>query len=315
MLGYIVRRLAGAIVVLILATIITFLMGELIPGDPARMMMGQMATEEMLDTVRAEWGLDKPLHVRFTKWLGAILLHGDFGRSPFYRTATSTLVAKMLPVTAELLVLSLLATVLVAVPLGLFAAFHAGTWIDRLIRRTAMLFSAVPDFIQATVLLLVFTVYLRILPASGYVDLWVDPAANLRLLILPIASIVIFFVAELSRYVRAVAIDVLLKQYITTARAKGISERKVKYKHVLRNSLIPLITILGVYITYGMGGVIIQETIFSLPGLGKLAMSAVMNRDFMVLRTIVLFTAMVAVVVNLLVDILYGVVDPRIRYD
>ena len=145
MISYVIRRLAGAVVVLCLAAVITFLMGELIPGDPARMMAGQLATEQTLATLRASWGLDKPLPVRFYKWLEAILLRGDFGTSPFYRMSTTSLIAKMLPVTVELLVLSMLATLLVVIPLGLFAAFHAGTLLDRLITRSAMLISATPD--------------------------------------------------------------------------------------------------------------------------------------------------------------------------
>lgn len=315
MFGFLVRRCMGAVLVLVLATVGTFLLGALVPGDPARMMLGPLATQDQIAAVRARWGLDEPLPVQFGVWVERMVVHGDFGRSPFYNMTNLELLSKVLPVTLELMLLSFVLSLAVSIALGLATARHRGSTFDRITMGIIMVVSAIPDFVLASILLLVFTVKLRLLPSANYVSFATDPAANLSRMVLPTISMMAFYIAQLTRYVRSASIEIGASTYIAAARARGLSERAVKYKHILRNALIPLLTIAGVHITYALGGVIVQETVFSLPGIGRLALAAILNRDFWVLRTIVLFTAVVAVVLSLVIDLAYGLIDPRIRYD
>ena len=305
-------RVIGVIPTLIGISILVFAINYLIPGDPALIMAGSEATPEVVASLRKQWGLDQPVYVRYFAWLGNMLT-GNLGDSYFSRQTVTQLVGNALPVTVELAVLSLLVAVLIAVPTGIISAVKAGSLFDLAAAAFAFIGLSIPSFWLGIVLIYVFAVYLQVLPAGGFTPVSNSISGNLQSMILPAIALGTFASTQLMRYLRASLLDVLHADYIRTARAKGMRERSVLMLHAVRNALIPFTTVLGVQMGYLLGGTVIAESVFALPGIGRLVLTAVLNRDYQVATGIIFLIAASFVIINLLVDLLYPVLDPRVR--
>jgi len=314
MAGYIVRRLGTAIITIFAISFLAFLFVALLPGNPAEILLGPWATPEAVKTLTAKWGLDQPLLVRYGVWLHNFL-RGDFGFSLTSRKPVTELVLTALPVTAELCFLACLVGCMVGIPAGILAAGVRSRVVSQLVIAVAVLAQSIPSFVSALGLILLFSFKLKVLPLSGYAPLSAGIRLNLQHMCLPSLSLGLVLGGFLARYVRGCLLEVLQSDYIRTARAKGLSETVVLLKHAFRTSTIPVVSLLGAQIVWLLGGAIIQETVFVLPGMGRLVVHSVMNRDYAVVQATVLIMAVIAAVVNLLVDLLYGILDPRIRYE
>jgi peptide/nickel transport system permease protein len=312
MTRYLIVRVLSVIPTLLGVSVLVFAVTYFIPGDPALIMAGSEATPEVVASLRAQWGLDQPVHVRYLSWLGNIL-RGNLGDSYFSRQTVTQLVGNALPVTVQLALMSLLVAVLIAVPTGIVSAVKAGSWFDVGAAALGFVGLSIPGFWLGIMLIYVFGVYLQVLPAGGFVAVQDGLGANLRSMILPAIALGTFASTQLMRYLRASLLDVLNADYIRTARAKGVREWAVLIRHAVRNALIPFTTVLGVQMGYLLGGTVITEQVFALPGIGRLVLSAVLNRDYQVATGIIFLIAAAFVVINLLVDLLYPVLDPRVR--
>ena len=310
--AYILRRLFQAIPVLFLITAIVFLVVYFIPGDPAMVVLGQGASPDAVASMRERLGLNEPLPIRYGRWLSAVL-QGDLGNSILSRQPVTALIERALPVTLYLTVFSLLIAVAIAVPMGTIAALRQNSWIDLVCTTWAFLGVSIPGFWLAIMLLYLFGVRLRWVPLQGYVSPREDLTDGLRTLVLPAVTLGVFLSGPLMRYLRSSVLQVLSQDYVRVARAKGMSERRVILRHILRNSLIPFVTVLGIQLGYLMGGAVVIEQVFVLPGIGRLARDAIGNRDFPVVQGVVLVVAVGFVLINIVVDVLYSVLDPRIR--
>jgi peptide/nickel transport system permease protein len=285
-----------------------------LPGDPSLSIIGsEGASEAMVQNLRQELGLDQPIVVQYFKWLGA-LVSGDFGISIRTRAHVLTLFGQRLPVTLELLGFGILFSLLIAVPMGIFSALRPNTWVDTAGTVIAVSGVAMPQFFLGMILILVFSIWLGWLPSSGYVSPTDNLLANLKGMILPAISLGSVVAAEIMRQLRSSMLEVLNEEYVQTARAKGVPEFQVIIRHALRNALIPVVTLLGMRIGLLIGGIVIIEVVFSLPGIGRLLMNAVLFNDFPVLQTGVLLVALAVTFLNLLADISYSFLDPRIRH-
>jgi peptide/nickel transport system permease protein len=313
MIRYAVRRLLAAVPVLFLVAIIAFLLMRLIPGDPAIVMLGQEADPQTLASLRRDLGLDRPLPVQFATWLGRAA-RGDLGRSIRDHRPVVGAVLERLPATAELTALALAIGVSVALPLGIVTALRRGSVVDFLGSVAALTGVSIPNFWMAVLLIFLFAVVLRWLPPSGYVALTQAPAANLQLMIMPSITLGLWLAAAVTRQVRSSVLEVMDLDFIRTARAKGLRQGRVIAAHVLRNALIPVVTTLGLQTGRLMGGAVITETIFAVPGVGRLAVDAIFARDFPMVQGVVLLMAVAVLLSNLLVDLCYAVLDPRISY-
>jgi len=311
---YILRRLFFIIPVALIVSFLTFMVIHLVPGDPARVLLGEEATPETVAALRLQLGLDKPLIAQFGLWFWQ-LLHGNLGQSIQLQQPVLEAVVQRLPVTAELGISSLLFSLVLAFPLGVYSATHRNTWIDRLVNVLTLTSTAIPVFVLGLILILVFAVDIRLFPPGGYTPFTDDPLANIRSLILPMITLGTGTVAVNMRQIRANMIEVLSQDYVRTARAKGLPERRVQYIHALRNAVIPVITIIGLQVGAIIGGAFVVETIFLWPGVGQLAVSSILSKDYPMIQGIVLLSAFSYMAVNLLVDIFYAVLDPRIRFD
>jgi peptide/nickel transport system permease protein len=314
MTGYIVRRLLTSIIVLFMVTLLVFGALHIIPGDPTTLMLGMEATEEARQALRHQLGLDLPVHIQYLTWLGKVL-RGDLGQSLALKDDISKLLLQRLPTTIPLAVLTMLIAVVIALPAGVLSALKRSSKTDWLISVFAFAGLSFPNFWVGVLLILVFSLYLRVLPPGGYVSIMDDPAEGIRRLLMPAVALGAALAASLTRMTRSSMLEVMGQDYIKTARAKGLAERTVIVAHALRNALIPTVTVLGLQIGQLLGGALIIEEIFSLPGVGRLTIHAVYDRDFPLVQGAVLFIAMVFTMVNLLVDILYVYLDPRIHYD
>ena len=310
--AYILRRLFQAIPVLFLITAIVFLVVYFIPGDPAMVVLGQGASPDAVASMRERLGLNEPLPIRYGRWLSAVL-QGDLGNSILSRQPVTALIERALPVTLYLTAFSLLIAVAIAVPMGTIAALRQNSWIDLVCTTWAFLGVSIPGFWLAIMLLYLFGVRLRWVPLQGYVSPREDLTDGLRTLVLPAVTLGVFLSGPLMRYLRSSVLQVLSQDYVRVARAKGMSERRVILRHILRNSLIPFVTVLGIQLGYLMGGAVVIEQVFVLPGIGRLARDAIGNRDFPVVQGVVLVVAVGFVLINIVVDVLYSVLDPRIR--
>jgi len=294
-------------------TLISFTLCMILPGDPSLAVVGsEGASEEMIKIVRQELGLDQPVVVQYFKWLAA-LVSGDFGISIRTRVHVLTLFGQRLPLTLELLGLGILFALLVAIPMGILSALKPNTWVDTAGTILSVSGVAMPQFFLGMLLILLFPIWLGWLPSSGYVPPAESLAGNLKGMILPAISLGSVVAAEIMRQLRSSMLEVLNEEFVQTARAKGASEFMVIIKHVLRNALIPVVTLLGMRIGRLIGGIVIIEVVFSLPGIGRLLMNAVLFNDFPVLQTGVLLVALAVTFLNLLADISYSFLDPRIR--
>lgn len=314
MTGYIVRRMLTSIIVLFMVTLLVFGALHIIPGDPTTLMLGMEATEEARRALRHQLGLDLPVHIQYFTWLGKVL-RGDLGQSLALKDDNSKLLLQRLPATIPLAVLTMLIAVAIALPAGVLSALKRSSKIDWLISVFAFAGLSLPNFWVGVLLILVFSLYLRVLPPGGYVSIMDDPAEGIRRLLMPAVALGAALAASLTRMTRSSMLEVMGQDYIKTARAKGLAEGTVILGHALRNALIPTVTVMGLQIGQLLGGALIIEEIFSLPGVGRLTIHAVYDRDFPLVQGAVLFIAMVFTMVNLLVDILYVYLDPRIHYD
>lgn len=312
MTRYLIVRVIGVIPTLIGISILVFAINYLIPGDPALIMAGSEATPEVVAALRQQWGLDQPVYIRYLAWLGNMLT-GNLGDSYFSRQTVTQLVGNALPVTLELAMLSLLVAVLIAVPTGIVSAVKAGSWFDLAAAALGFIGLSIPSFWLGIVLIYVFAVYLQVLPAGGFTPISGGIGANLQSMILPSIALGTFASTQLMRYLRASLLDVLHADYIRTARAKGLREKSVLVGHAVRNALIPFTTVLGVQMGYLLGGTVIAESVFALPGIGRLVLTAVLNRDYQVATGIIFLIAASFVLINLVVDMLYPALDPRVR--
>jgi peptide/nickel transport system permease protein len=309
---YLIRRLAQTLPVLVLASIVVFVFLRLVPGDPALILAGPDATPEIVAAIREQMGLNASWPQQYLIWIGHVL-QGDLGRSYITRLPIARLIATAMPATIELALAALCLAVLIGVPSGIISAVWHQRPIDWLITAVNGLVLAVPNFWIAILLILAFAVRLRWLPPGGRVDFSEDPGAAWKSLILPAVTLFPSISAALSRFTRAAMLEVLHEDYVRTARAKGLAPYAVIARHALRNALIPVITILGIQFGRLMGGAVIIENIFAWPGVGRLILQGVLNRDYAVVQGALLLLVTVFIVVNLLVDLLYGVCDPRVR--
>lgn len=312
MTRFTIRRLVQGLLVMWIVATTVFIVFRVVPGDPAAITLGFDAPPEAFEALRDRLGLNDPLVIQYVRWMGD-LLRGDLGTSISHGDASvSSLVFPALWRTLELAVLSILLAVVIAVPLGMLAAIREGTWIDHSARVVTTLGFSMPTYVLAIALLLVFAELFPILPPGGYVPFTADPLKHLSLLILPVATIGIVTAARLTRFMRAGMIEVLSADYVRTAKAKGLTDRTVHYRHAFRNAAIPLMTEVGVSFGLLVGGMVVIEQIFTWPGLGWLMIQSIVTRAFDVVQVAVLVSAAAFVIVNIVVDIVYSVLDPRI---
>ena len=311
MIAVVLRRLGGLVATLLLASVLIFAVLEILPGDPARVMLGPNATADAVDALREQLGLNAPLMDRYVAWVGGMLT-GDMGRSLTYGTGVGALLLERATVSLPLAVVALLLTVSIALPVGLLAASRRGGRTDTTIMALAQLGIAVPNFWFAILLVYVFAVSLRWVPSGGFPG-WDDPAGAVRTLVLPAVALAVPQAAILARVTRSALVEVLEADFVRTARAKGASRRHVLWAHALRNALMPVVTITGLQFAFLLSGVVIIEQVFSLPGLGRLAVQAITQADLPVVRGVVVTLVAVVVITNFVVDLLYAVIDPRLR--
>ncbi|HVU12608.1 MAG TPA: ABC transporter permease [Phototrophicaceae bacterium] len=318
MLRYLTQRAIAFIPTLIGVSILIFAAIRLVPGNAIEAQLGTeagMLTTEQRASLEAYYGLDKPAVVQYFTWVGG-LLHGDLGLSMRFGQPVLDVVVSHFPVTLQLAIMALVIALLIGVPLGILSATHRNTIIDLFGRLFALFGLAMPNFLLATLIIYVLSVYFHYLPNSGnYVDLWVDPGLNLQQMIFPAITLGFAFSASVMRTTRSAMLEVLGQDYMRTARAKGLRERIVINRHALRNALIPVVTITGVELGYLLGGTVIVEQIFSLPGIGRIVFNAISQRDYALVQGVALFVALNFVIVNLMVDVIYTAIDPRISYE
>ena len=313
MLKFIVHRVVLLVPVLLIVTVLASLLIYFTPGDPVRVMLGLRANEEMVAAMRAELGLDKPLYVRYFKWLGNIV-RGNLGRSLQRNEDIGEMILARLPATLELTIFALCITAIIAIPIGVISAVKANTLVDNLCSFFSLFWVSMPGFWIALIALLFFSAKLHLFPISGRLGpIWTTQ--GLWSLLLPGLILGLRQVAIVSRLIRAGMLDVLNEEYIRTARGKGLSERTVIYRHALRNSMIPTVTIFGVQIPELLSVSVILEIVFGWPGLGMLLVDAVFKRDYTLVQSIVLIYSVLVIVVNVMVDTLYAYIDPRIKYE
>ncbi|MCK6427773.1 MAG: ABC transporter permease [Burkholderiaceae bacterium] len=313
MLRYTLKRLLATIPVMGVVALFVFSLLYISPGDPAAVIAGDIATEEDIARIRAQLGLDQPYFVRFGHWL-ADLARGDLGTSIFTKLPVSTLIAQRIEPTLALTVCTLIVAVSLAVPLGVIAAARAGGWIDRVVMAVSVLGFSVPVFVIAYGLILLFAVQLDWLPVQGYRSLADGFGPFIQHMILPSVALGIVYMALIARITRATMLDVLAQDYVRTATAKGLAPGTVLTRHALKNAAVPIVTIIGIGVALLIGGVVVTETVFAIPGLGRLTVDAILRRDYPIIQGITLLFSAVYVLVNLLVDLSYSLFDPRIRY-
>jgi peptide/nickel transport system permease protein len=313
MVGFVARRLLYLVPVLLAVSLLTFLIASLLPGDLAYVILGDQATPEKVEALRHDMGLDQPILIRYFGWLGHIL-QGDFGRS--FRTGQTVLqaVGDRLPVSLELMILAELLGLVIGVPLAIVCAARSGSAFDRFMTSTAFAMLSVPSFLAAILLIYLFAVELHWLPATGYVPLSEDVIGNLRFFVLPALTLALAEWPGIMRVLRSDMITTLQEDYIALARAKGLTPRRILFVHALKPSSLTLVTITGINIGRLIGGAVIVETIFALPGIGRLLVGAIGTRDLVILQGVVLLVASGFVIMNFIVDMLYAILDPRIRH-
>jgi peptide/nickel transport system permease protein len=314
MWGVALRSIMGAIPVLIIVSLITFGLMRLIPGDPAAAIAGLTATAEQLEQLRQDLGLNEPFVVQLAKWYGG-LLQGDLGRSILMGQDVLEVTMIRLPVTIALSLYALVLTLALGLASGIIAALRQNTLVDQLTMVFSMIGISVPNFFLGLLMILLFAVHLGWLPTGGYISLWDDPVGWLRTSTMPALSLALLQMGLLARITRSTMLEVLRQDYIRTARAKGLPGRLVVVKHALTNALIPITTVVGIIISLSISGAVVTESLFSIPGMGQLLTQAVLNRDYPMVQGGLLLTTVFLVVVNILVDITYALLDPRVRYE
>jgi peptide/nickel transport system permease protein len=312
-LAYVIRRLFATIVVMAVVAFVVFLLLYLTPGDPAAILAGDAATVDDIKRVREKLGLDQPFIIRFGEWAWA-LLRGDLGISIFTNLPVTQLIGQRIEPTISLTLCTLIVAVLVAVPMGVIAAAKAGTWIDRSVMGFTVLGFSLPVFVLAYILIMVFSIELDWLPVQGYRPISEGFWEWLRHLILPSTALGTVYMALIARITRASMLDVLAQDYIRTAQAKGLAPDAVLVGHALKNAAVPIMTIIGIGIALLIGGAIVTETVFAIPGIGRLTVDAILRRDYPIIQGVILIFSGAYVLINLAVDLSYMFFDPRIRY-
>jgi peptide/nickel transport system permease protein len=313
MLPYIGRRLLATIPVMAVVAVVVFSLLRLAAGDPAAIIAGDNATSQDVAAIRARLGLDRPLAEQFAIWVGRVV-RGDFGESFFFKKQVSELILDRVEPTLALSVCTLVLTIALAVPLGVLAAWRRGSWIDRSVMGFSVLGFSVPAFVIGYVLIYVFAIELAWLPVQGYQRIGDGIGGFLERLVLPSITLAVVFVALIARITRASVLEVLNADHVRTARAKGLGELPVLLRHVLRNAAVPIVTVIGIGVAVLIGGVVVTESVYGIPGLGRLTVDAVLARDYPTVQAVILVFSVVYVLINLLVDLSYTVLDPRIRY-
>jgi peptide/nickel transport system permease protein len=313
MIAFILRRLLATIPVMLVVAVFVFLMLRLTPGDPAAIIAGDNANEAQVADIRAKLGLNEPIYSQFFIW-GSKILRGDFGESFFFKKTVADLISDRVEATLSLSFFTIVLAILVAVPLGVLAAAKHGSWIDRVVMGFSVLGFSVPVFVIGYLLIYVFAIELNWLPVQGYQRIGLGVGGWFQRLILPSLTLAVVYVALIARMTRTSMLEVLSEDYVRTARAKGQIERKVLFRHALRNAAVPIVTVIGLGIALLIGGVVVTESVYTIPGLGRLTVDAVLARDFPVIQAVILLFSFVYVIVNLMVDIIYTILDPRIRY-
>jgi ABC-type dipeptide/oligopeptide/nickel transport systems, permease components len=312
MLYYIARRLSLMILILFLVSVIVFALINVLPGDPALLILGQEATPDALANLRQSMGLNDPLYLQYLHWLGGVL-QGNLGYSVADHTPVMNILMSKIPVTVELTLLSFAVAIAIAIPAGIISAVYKGKAIDYVTTIFALSGVSIPAFWLGILLIYLFSVTLGWLPPSGYTPFFGAPLQNLTLMILPAISLGIRLSAQLTRMLRSSLLEVMGADFIRTGFAKGLLQRAVVFKHALRNAMLPVVTVGGLELSSFLGGAVITETIFSVPGIGQLIVNAILTRDFPVVQGAILFMAFAVVCVNFLVDIVYSILDPRIE--
>ncbi|MDA8109168.1 MAG: ABC transporter permease [Betaproteobacteria bacterium] len=313
MLGYFLRRLLATIPVMGVVALFVFSLLYLSPGDPAAIIAGDLATPADIARIRTKLGLDEPYFERFGHWLAA-LAHGDLGTSIFTGLPVAHLIAQRVEPTVALTVCTLIVTVLLAVPLGVLAAWKAGGWVDRAVMAFSVLGFSLPVFVFAYLLIMLFAMKLGWLPVQGYRPIEDGFWPFLRHLVLPSVALGTVYMALIARITRATMLDVLAQDYIRTAHAKGLAPGEVLVGHALKNASVPIVTVIGIGVTLLISGVVVTETVFAIPGIGRLTVDAILRRDYPIIQAVTLIFSAAYVIINLLVDLSYTVLDPRIRY-
>jgi len=311
--AYVIRRTIATVPVVAIVAVFVFSLLYVTPGDPAAVIAGDLATAEDIARIRARLGLDEPFLVRFAQWAWAAI-GGDLGVSIFTNQPVTRMIQQRIEPTLMLSVCTLVVTVALAVPMGVIAAWKAGTWIDRAIMAFAVLGFSVPVFVLAYLLILGFSIELEWLPVQGYTPLSAGIGPFLRSMTLPALALGIVYMALIARITRASMLEVMAQDYIRTAEAKGLFQDKVLLGHALKNAAVPIVTVIGIGIALLISGVVVTETVFAIPGLGRLTVDAILRRDYPIIQGVVLLFSFTYVVVNLLIDLSYTLLDPRIRY-
>jgi len=313
MLGFLARRLLATIPVMAIVAVLVFSMLRMTPGDPASIIAGAAATSADVAGIREKLGLDRPIVEQFAIWIGN-LLRGDFGESFFFKKTVASLIADRVGPTLALATFTMILSIAVAVPLGVVAAYKQGTWIDRVVMGFSVLGFSVPVFVIGYALIYVFAIELAWLPVQGYQPIREGLWGFLSRLILPSLTLSVIYIALIARITRTSVLEVLGEDYIRTARAKGLPRSTVLMRHALRNAAVPIVTVIGIGVALLIGGVVVTESVYSIPGLGRLTVDAVLARDYPTVQAVILLFSVVYVLLNLLVDVAYTFLDPRIRY-
>jgi peptide/nickel transport system permease protein len=313
MIGYLLRRLLATIPVMGVVALFVFLLLRLTPGDPAAILAGDNATAEQLERIRASLGLNQPIYVQFVSWINQ-LLHGDLGVSLISHKPVLELIGQRVEPSLSVALATIILSVLVAVPLGAIAAWKHGTWIDRFVMGLSVLGFSVPVFVIGYVLIQLFAIDLRWVPVQGFKSITAGFGLFFERIILPTCALSFIYVALIARMTRAAMLDVLGEDYVRTARAKGVGEIAVLLRHALRNAAVPVITVIGTGFALLISGVVVTESVFNLPGIGRLTVDSVLARDYPVIQGMILLTSFIYLAVNLAIDLAYSLLDPRIRY-
>jgi peptide/nickel transport system permease protein len=318
MISYLVRRFIQSVVVLVIVSILVFVAMRLLPGDPIRMIITasntESFTEEQITQVRHEYGLDRPMFIQYFDWVGGFL-RGDMGDSILQKVPVSDEVVRRIPITFHLGILAFIIGLLIGIPVGIIGAVRRATWLDTLVTTLSNLGITVPIFWLGILLMYLFGLYLNWLPVMGYTSPFTDFWLSTKQLIMPVFCLAVFPIASTARQTRSSMLDVMHQDYIRTAWAKGVKEQAVIMRHALKNGLIPIVTLAGMGVPMIVGGTVLIETVFNIPGMGRLAVTSVLNQDYPYVQGIVIIVSAAVLVVNLIVELVYGWLDPRIRYD
>ncbi|MDX1542244.1 MAG: ABC transporter permease [Geminicoccaceae bacterium] len=313
MAALILRRIFATFIVMGVVAVFVFGMLHVSPGDPAAIIAGDLATSEDVEQIREKLGLNLPIYEQFWRWISNVLV-GDLGRSIFSDLPVSGLIAQRIEPTVALTLTTIVFSVLIAVPIGILAAWKHGSLIDRLVMGFAVLGFSMPVFVFAYILIWVFAANLKLLPVMGYVSIFEDPIGFLRSILMPTLALGVTYIALIARITRASMLEAINQDYIRTAYAKGASIPSILFRHALRNASVPIVTTIGIGIALLIGGVVVTESVFAIPGLGRLTVDAILRRDYPVIQGVILLFSGVYVLINLLIDIAYTILDPRIRY-